>query len=224
MSKRRLLIIINELGFFISHRLPIAIAAQYVGYSVHIAYGTIGNASEIDLRSKGFKLHHVPIKRGSTDPLKNLRYIFLLWQLFRYVRPDLVHLVTIKPVLYGGIAAHLARVPAVVSAIAGLGFVFIERSYLKAALLRHIIKPLFRFAFSHSNQKLIFQNQNDRDRVLSMTSVSLSQTQLIRGSGIDLKTCPTLPEPDGPPIIVMGVKIVARQGRQRICCCSTNIS
>jgi len=212
MSEGRLLIVVNDLGYFISHRLPIAVAARKSGYAVHVAYGEVGNVIEGELVSRGFELHHVPIQRGGTKPLTDLWSFFLLWKLFRRLQPDLVHLITIKPVLYGGIAARLARVPAAVSAMAGLGFLFIEGEGAKVLFLRRIIKPLLRWALRHPHQTLIFQNPDDRDRVLAITSVSPSYIQLIRGSGINMAHCPLLPEPEGQPIVVMASRLLRDKG------------
>ena len=211
-SERCLLIVAHDLGSFISHRLPIATAARNAGYAVHIAYGAVGKAIESELVSQGFELHHVSIQRGGTNPIADLWSIFLLWRLFRRVRPDLVHLITIKPILYGGIAARLARVPAVVSAIAGLGFLFIEQKGIKATFLRYVIKPLFHLALKHPYQFLIFQNKDDRDRVLATTRVNLSQTKLIRGSGVDLNACLLKPEPEEVTVVAMASRLLRDKG------------
>jgi glycosyltransferase involved in cell wall biosynthesis len=212
MHKKCLLIVVNDLGYFISHRLPIAVAARKAGYEVHVAFGELSRGRESDLSSKGFKLHHVSMHRGGTNVLADLRSIFLLWRLFRSVRPHLIHLVTIKPVLYGGIAARLAHIPAVISAMAGLGFVFIERSSFKAKFLWYVIKLLFRLAIGHPNQILIFQNPDDRDQILAMTRTSMLKTQLIRGSGVDLTTCPVLPELDDLPTVIMASRLLRDKG------------
>jgi glycosyltransferase involved in cell wall biosynthesis len=207
-----ILFVVNDLRYFISHRLPIAQAALKSDLDVHVAYGELGGAEEGALNALGLTLHFVPIQRGGTNPFADLRSVILLWALFRRVRPDLVHLVTIKPVLYGGLAARLARVPAVVSAMAGLGFVFIEQGGVKAAVLRRVIKPLFGWALGHPHQTLIFQNPDDRDRVLAMTKVSLQQVRLIRGSGIDLKTSTLVSEPEGIPIVAMASRLLRDKG------------
>ena len=212
MASKKILIVVNDLGYFISHRLPIAVAAQQAGYVVHIAYGALGRASESALTDHALILHDVPIQRGGTDPLSDLRSLFLLWRLFLRVRPDLVHLVTIKPILYGGIAARLVRVPAVVSAIAGLGSVITGQTGVKASFLRRVIKLLFRLAMGHSKQTLIFQNPDDRDQVLAMKYASPAQTRLIRGAGINLVKCPVLPEPEGTPIVVMASRLLRDKG------------
>lgn len=212
MSKVRLLFVVNDLGFFISHRLPIALAAQKAGYVVHVAYGELGRGREGALVRKRFILHHVPISRAGTNPLVELWSVIMLWRLFRQVCPDLVHLVAIKPVLYGGISARLAGVPAVVSAIAGLGFIFIQQTGLKALVLRQVVKLLFRLALRHPRQKLIFQNLDDRDCVLEIARISSSNAELIRGSGIDLTVCPVLPEPDGIPVVAMAARLLRDKG------------
>jgi glycosyltransferase involved in cell wall biosynthesis len=212
MATQRLMLVVNDLRYFISHRLPIAQAALQSGFEVHVAYGELGGAEEGALNALGLTLYSVPIQRGGTNPFADLRSVILLWALFRRVRPDLVHLVTIKPVLYGGLAARLARVPAVVSAMAGLGFVFIEQGGVKAGFLRHVIKPLFGWSLGHPHQTLIFQNPDDRDRVLAMTKVSLQQVRLICGSGIDLRACPVVPEPEGIPIVAMASRLLRDKG------------
>ncbi|WP_319949784.1 glycosyltransferase, partial [Klebsiella pneumoniae] len=78
----------------------------------------------------------------------------------------LVHLVTIKPYLYGGIAARSAKVPSVVSAVAGLGILFSAQG-LKNKVIKSILYPMYRFAFGHNNQAVIFQNTNDRDLLVN---------------------------------------------------------
>jgi len=208
----KLLILVNDLGFLISHRLAVAIAAKNAGYHVHVAYGSLGNASESYIRSLGFELYYSPIQRGGVNPLSDLHAFILLWRLFCKIKPDLVHSVTIKPVLYGGIAARLARVPAVVSAMAGLGFVFVEHKSIRTFILQGVVKRLFRWALGHPRQTLIFQNTDDRDRVLGMTGVSFSRTQIINGSGIELADCPVLPEPEGTPTVVMASRLLRDKG------------
>ncbi len=204
--------VVNNLDFFISHRLPIALAAQKSDYQVHIGFGSLGNTSPDILFSQGFRLHYLPIQRGGMNLFADLYSIFLLLFLFRRIRPDIVHLVTIKPVLYGGIAAQLAGVPAVLSAMAGLGFLFVKRSNLLNKILRLAVEFMFRFAMGHKNQKLVFQNPDDRDRILSFVRISSHQIKLIRGSGINLADFPILPEPSSVPIIAMAARLLRDKG------------
>jgi glycosyltransferase involved in cell wall biosynthesis len=212
MHGHRLLIVVNDLGYFISHRILIANAARHSGFDVHVAFGYSRDEDLKLLREQGTGLHYVPIRRGGMNPITDLRSFFLLWGLFRRLQPDLIHLITIKPVLYGGIVARLTGVPAVVAAMAGLGFVFTRRSGLRIAALHRSVETLFRWALNHPNQILIFQNQYDRDQILSLTRSPLQETRLIRGSGVNLTDCMMLPEPSGTPIVVMAARLLRDKG------------
>ena len=88
--------------------------------------------------------------------MKDAKSLFLIFDLFRKIKPDIVHLVTIKPYLYGGVIARIVKVPCVVSAVSGLGSLFIGKS-LKNKLLRILFYPIYKFAFNHSNQFIIFK-------------------------------------------------------------------
>lgn len=208
----KLLIVVNDLSFLLSHRLPIVLAAEGVGYEVHVAYGSLGRVGDKALSAHNFKFHFISIRRGGTNPLRDLISAWSLFSFFRELRPDLVHLVTIKPVLLGGIAARLARVPAVVSAMAGLGFLFVERAGLKATLLRRLTNLFFPLALGNSHQILVFQNIVDRERVLATARVLPQRTRLIRGSGIDLSVCPVLAEPAGVPVVAMAARLLRDKG------------
>ncbi len=208
----KILFVVNDLGFFLSHRLPIALAAKSLAYDVHVVYGSLGKANRTNPVLQGLKLHYIPIVRGGTNPFLDLGSLVLLWVLFIRIRPNLIHLITLKPILYGGIAAHLARVPAVVSAIAGLGYLFSKQPGLKFSIIYKIVKCLFRWCFSHPRHILIFQNSHDRDQILNITNISLKQTRIIRGSGVDLTTCPYLEEPDGQVIISMASRLLREKG------------
>ncbi len=124
----------------------------------------------------------------------------------------MLHLVTIKPVLYGGIAARLLNVPAVVSAISGLGFLFVKRSGLRVHMLRYAVLFLYRLAMRHPNQQVIFQNPTDRDALVNAGGVGKDKTRLIRGSGVDLRDYPVNPEPDGIPVVVMASRLLKDKG------------
>ena len=151
---KTLLIIVSHLSFFISHRLEIALSAKRLGYKVKVSVGEI-DADIKYLSQKGIESFHVPIQRGGINPFKDAKSIIALWSLFCKLKPDIVHLVSIKPYLYGGIIARLTKVPSVVSAISGLGTLFIQNDF-KSRFLRSILYQIFRFAFGHHNQKLIY--------------------------------------------------------------------
>ncbi|WP_454675368.1 glycosyltransferase family 4 protein [Achromobacter pestifer] len=204
---RRLMFVVNNPAFFMSHRVPVAQAAQQAGYDVHVA--TMDGPAVADIQALDMTHHAIPMTRSGKHPLQELGTLLALLRLFRRVRPDVVHLVTIKPVLYGGIAARLARVPGVVAAISGLGFVFLSNS-LKMRLVRSVVARLYRIALGHPNSRVIFQNANDRDMLKSLGAVRDEQVVMIRGSGVDLTSYRALPEPSSPPVVVTMVARLLR--------------
>ena len=114
-TQKRLLYVVNNPAFFVSHRLGVALAAREAGYDVHVA--TPDGPAVNEIKAAGLTFHALDFDRGGQNPIAELLTIIGFYRLFRSLRPDLVHLVTIKPVIYGGIAARLARVPAMVGAI-----------------------------------------------------------------------------------------------------------
>lgn len=204
---RRLMFVVNNPAFFMSHRVPVALAAQRAGYDVHVA--TMDGPAVADIQALDMTHHAIPMTRSGKHPLQELGTLLALVRLFRRVRPDVVHLVTIKPVLYGGIAARLARVRGMVAAISGLGFVFLSNS-LKMRLVRSVVARLYRIALGHPNSRVIFQNANDRDLLKSLGAVRDEQVVMIRGAGVDLDAYRALPEPPTPPVVVTMVARLLR--------------
>ncbi|MCG2606503.1 MAG: glycosyltransferase family 4 protein [Achromobacter sp.] len=206
-AARRLLFVVNNPAFFMSHRLPVAQAAQRAGYDVHVA--TMDGPAVADIVALGMTHHVIPMTRSGKHPLQELGTLLALLRLFRRLRPRVVHLVTIKPVLYGGIAARLARVPGMVAAISGLGVVFLSNSR-KMRLVRSVVARLYRLALGHPNSRVIFQNASDRDLLKSLGAVRDEQVVLIRGAGVDLDLCQALPEPAAPPVVATMVARLLR--------------
>lgn len=211
MKAKRLLFVINDWGFFLTHRLALAIGARKEGYEVHIA--TPEPKSQAILQQPGFIYHTICLSRRGKNPLAELKTLRSIYRLYREVKPDLVHLVTIKPVLYGSLMARLAKVPAVVAAISGLGSVFTTQQP-SAKVLRAGVKQLYRFALKHPNMKIIFQNEDDRDYLLKKATFSAHQTVLVRGSGVDITQYQLIPEKDGRPVVMMVARLLKDKGVQ----------
>ncbi len=207
--KRRLLFIVNIDWFFLSHRLPIAIKALNEGYEVHIAT-SITDKYDV-LRSHGLIVHPLPIGRSSIGFFSELKTFLTFLRVIRKVRPHILHLVTIKPVIFGGICARLAGVPSVVSAISGLGFVFLARG-LKASVVRTLVVSLYRLALGKRNLKVICQNPNDCETLVQTAGLSLARVAMIPGSGVDLVNYMVKPLPQGIPLVVMAARLLRDKG------------
>ncbi len=143
--------------------------------------GAGGDGYEEKIRALGIPFHPLPVDRKGTRVLSDLFLIRALWRWYRRERPDIVHHFTIKPVIYGSIAARLAGVPWIVNTITGLGHVFIE----ERKGLRTVVEPLYRLALScaHFN---FFQNQDDFNLFQRRKLVRPTQAGLLAGSGVDL--------------------------------------
>ena len=209
VSPRRLLYVVNNPAFFVSHRLPVALQAQQAGFQIHVA--SMDGRAVTTLEEHGFIHHTLPLSRSGRNPLAELYSVFALWRLFRSVRPVLVHAITIKPVIYGGLASRVAGVPAFVAAVPGLGFLFLNQGQ-GASALRTVVQGLYRLALGHSNSRVIFQNTEDRDTFLRRRIVHPDQVVMIRGSGVNLEQFTPQPEVDGPPIAVMVSRLLTDKG------------
>lgn len=207
---RTLMFVVNNPAFFLSHRLPVALAAQAAGYTVHVA--TMGGESVTRIEALGMTHHDVPMTRSGKQPVQELGTILALRRLFKRVRPDVVHLVTIKPVLYGGIAARWAGVPGMVAAISGLGFIFMQGG-MRARIVRAIVARLYRMALGHPNSRVIFQNQSDRGMLAQLGAIRDDQVVMIRGAGVNLSDFAAAPPPPAPPVVVtMAARLLIDKG------------
>jgi glycosyltransferase involved in cell wall biosynthesis len=214
---KKILFVVNAPEYLVSHRLPVAQAAKCSGFEVHIAAPAAGQITSGDGRAietiedNGFIYHEIAMKRGGQNPFHELLSIIRLYALLCHVKPDLLHLVTIKPVLYGGIAARLAGVERVVSAVAGLGtLAFAESRFAK--IRRWFISFFYRQAFIQKNLTVIFQNPEDRRQIIQVAKLSLQRTRIIRGSGVRLEEYPHTTEPKGEPVVVMAARLLRDKG------------
>ena len=206
---KKLLFIVNVDWFFASHRLPIAIAALKEGYEVHVACG-ITDKKEY-LESLGLIIHPINLSRGSTGIAQEFKSFRDIFKVLISVKPDIIHFVTIKPVLYGGIASRLLSVKNRVFSISGMGYVFTSKKK-KTSILRFFILRLYRLALGGTTSRVIVQNTDDRDILTRYNVIEESQETLIRGSGVDMRTHTFVKEPDGVTVVVMASRLLKDKG------------
>ena len=212
----RLLFVVNEAFFFLSHRRAVAEAARRHGFEVHVAappdhvWAPAGfDVAEVE--KAGFHFHPLPLARRGKNPLQDLRTLVSLLLLYRRLKPALVHLMTIKPVIYGGIAARIAGVPASVSLVTGLGQVFVAKG-ARAAILRRFVLATYRAAAGHPRSMFVFQNPDNRDVLVRAGSVALERTRVVRGSGVSLPDYAPVPEPVGAPLTILPARLIWEKG------------
>jgi len=214
--RRRILFVVNETYFFMTHRLPVARALLASGWEVHVAapddhvWAPVGFTVET-LKTEGFHYHRIPLSRRGRNPFQEVRTLLSLWHLLRRLRPDMLHLLTIKPVIYGGLVARVARIPSVVSTITGLGQMFVEAG-LATAMIRSLIIWLYRFALAHPNSRVIVQNSHDADVLIDAGAVDRQRVRLIRGSGVNLDDFTPTATPQGTTIVVLPARLIWEKG------------
>lgn len=203
----RLLYVVTEDWYFLSHRLPMARAARDAGFEVHVATRVIEGAAAI--RAESLELHAVPFARGRLSPRAAFKTILALRRLYREVSPDIVHHVALQATVLGSIAA-LGLPLRSVNAVTGFGYAFTSDS-LKARLLRWPLTALMRWLLGRPGQAVLVQNPDDRANMLSL-GIPPDRIAMIQGSGVDTGALQPLAEPQGPPTIAFVGRLLADKG------------
>ena len=196
MKYKKLLYLVANDRYFCSHRLSLALAAKEQGYDVYVMAPALGDHEKIIKAGLSF----IPLRfqRGGMNPFKEVKTVYQIWKLYRKIKPDIVHHVAIKPVLYGTIAAFFARVPLIINAVAGLGHIFASNSWLKAPL-----KIAMRYLLSLQNVQIIVQNPEDFEEIKSLTQKD--NIHLLLGAGVNLDEFHPKAEPPSPPFKIIHV-------------------
>lgn len=208
-STPRLLFVVTEDWYFMSHRLHLAQAAMAAGFSVGVVtrVSTLGRTIE----NFGITLFNWRIRRRSYNPFAELRAIGQLIAVYRRFKPDIVHHVALKPVIYGALAGSLAHVDRMVQALGGLGFVFTSRR-LSARILRPVVKTLYSAALAGKNTRLIIQNRDDAHLLTRAGVIHRDRIRLIRGSGVDTDVFAPSDELAGPPMVMLPSRLLWDKG------------
>lgn len=208
----KLLFLVTEDWYFCSHRLPLARAARAAGFEVVVATRVNEARHRAAIEAEGMRLIPLGLRRGGHNPLHELAAIGEIARIYRRERPDIVHHVALKPVLYGSLAARLSGVPAVVNALAGMGFIFSSETR-KARLLRPFVARAFRLLLNAGRSVLILQNPDDRQMLVAQGVVAAARVRLIRGSGVDIRRFAPTPEPVGvPPLVILPSRLLWDKG------------
>jgi len=209
LNSPRILFLVNVDWFFLSHRLAIARAARDRGAEVWVAAASTGQEGQII--QEGFRFVSIPFRRSGKNIFHEIRSIREIARILLAVRPDLVHNVTIKPVLYASWISRFLGKPAVVNAISGLGYVFIA-SGVKARLLHGVVRRAYKAALFGGMVRIIFQNPDDINSFVAEGMVEKDHTVLIRGSGVDVELYRPFPEQPGIPIVMFASRMLKDKG------------
>jgi len=193
----------------ISHRKKIVATAVENGYDVTVVAKDTGYRHEIELM--GVRFIELPINRVGRNLAEELRTLLFLYRLYRKEKPAIVHHVSLKVVVWGGVAAKLANVHAMVNAINGLG-VFFENGKVDT-VVKKVAVMLLRFSHSRKKSIIILQNDDDRDFFVGHNIVKREQTKKICGSGVDLNEFGETPLPTTSPMyILLTARMIKEKG------------
>ena len=212
-NRTKILYLVTEDWYFLSHRLPLARDRRDAGWDVVVATRTGIFGDEIE--SEGFLLVPIRMRRRGRMILSELSAIFELIRIFRIHKPDIVHNVGLKPVIYGSIAALLSRTLPVVNTLAGMGYVF-SAGHLTIRVARALIKLSLRPCLSARNHWLIVQNKVDATVLTESKLAPKSRTVIIKGSGVDTDHFKPTPEPDGPIVAAVVSRMLKDKGIREV--------
>lgn len=216
--KTRLAFVVNHAAFFISHRLPIAIAALERGFAVDLYTGlaaspALEQAAVAELSRHPITHWRVHFTSAGLNPLSESAGIRDLKRHFGRRRPDIVHCVSPKGVVYGGIAARLARVPAFVAAVSGLGYALTGRRPVSRRTVARLAYTWgSRWAFKHRHKRVIVQNPDDRETVIASGLAREDQVEVIPGSGVELERYVDYPIAGREPLVVLPARMLRDKG------------
>lgn len=201
----RLLFLVTEDWYFVSHRLALAVEARRTGFDVAVA--TRLGSYRWAIEAAGLRAIAFEMNRCGLNPIGLLREALALARLFRRERPDVVHLVALRPVVVGGLAASLAGVRHVVSAVTGMGFLFTEGGRLP--WVRKIVQRLLPRLLSRG--LTIVQNEDDARQLLSF-GLSCERIRLIPGAGVDTARFTPRAPSGGIPVVMMASRLLWDKG------------
>jgi glycosyltransferase involved in cell wall biosynthesis len=204
---RTLFFLVNDAGFFLSHRLELALEATRRGFRAAVICPRDDNAGR--LADHGIEHLELAMPRGRGGLIAELKAMLALYRLLRADRPTVLHLITSKPIIVGGLVARLLGIP-VVAAVSGLGHVFIERS-LKAAVMRRLVLMGYRAALKRDGAFVIFQNEDNRD-LFEQAGINGGRDVLIRGSGTALERFDPAPRVNANAIVVLPARMLWTKG------------
>ncbi len=199
LKKKTILYLVTEDWYFCLHRIPIATAAKRAGYRVVIATRDNGKIGELE--KQGFEVIKLDWKRGHANPLLLILELARVRQVYRQVRPDLIHHIAIKPSLMGSFAS-LGIGVVIVNNLAGLGSAFSTFGVI-GFVVKALLKIAFRLSFSRDNSVTIVENKDDRDYLVNDVGIHPYRVKMILGVGVNTDKFVPFPEPVGKVVVTM---------------------
>ena len=209
-SLPKILFVVNSDSFFVSHRLPIALKAQKEGFEVHVLAGLSDECKEI--HNHKFKIYKLNLKKTSINPISFWKSFYQVIRVLFLVRPDILHLITVKPIIWGGLAANLLKPKCVVASVTGLGQIHRDKR-VSSKFIKKIIEILYRIAYSNKlNRFFIFQNNYDKNYIKKLLKISEDKIIMTNGAGVYLHKYKPKPFPENEPVFLFASRLLKAKG------------
>ena len=201
--------VVNEDWAFVSHFFERAVAAKSAGYNVAISAHC--GEKRAELEGAGFTIYPHNISRSGTNPFIEVQNLFAMIKVFRKSKPDIIHLIALKPIVIGAIAAQIYGKAQVVCAPIGMGYLFSSNDR-KARLLQPIVRFVLRRLLKFKNTQVIIENAEDCESLVSGNFVKMSNIQVIKGAGVDLSLYKAIPENLETQVVTMFARVLRDKG------------
>lgn len=207
--ENRILYVDNRVKYVLSHRIPWLEGAREAGFDVHVTTLTAGEGARIE--EAGFPYHAISDTTRSNNPLYELQLIARLYTLYRRLQPDIVHHITLRSILYGGVVSLLDRSPAIVNGVTGLGYLFTDDAPTARAVRTLVLGALWAIRQGR-HQTYLFQNPDDERFFRRKGIAPVSSSRLIKGSGVDMEQFDQRPESSERPVVLFPARMLWSKG------------
>lgn len=209
-SPLKFLMVLNDMDWFWSHRLPLARGIVARGWDLHLSAAHA--CKDAKLADEKITPHNLPARGSSWGPLTHIAIVRAIAAQLRTLRPDIVHAITIRYAFYTALAARMTGTEPAIYTVAGLGTLF-SKEGLRSRVIRMIALPLMRLVFRRPGVSIIFQNPDDQRLMLDNDIVNAAQTTVIRGSGVDISQFSLADVPqDEAPIVLLPSRLLKEKG------------
>ena len=196
---KKLLFLVTEDWYFLSHRLALALECKKKGYEVYIGCKDTGKIDEI--KSYGFNCYNLKLYRGYSSTFTIFRNILEVRRVIKATNASIIHAVSLQSIILALLATLFNRKIKFIAALTGLGSLFLARS-VKDKIIKLLLTIFLILGFKKKYLRVIVQNKDDKDFVYKNLFCSMTKIFIIRGSGVDINFHKVQLERSHPPIII----------------------